>query len=247
MAISFAGTGSWEVTDTTLTWAAISVWVKPHLVVGVDGTRSMNIICLSDPGRTRYTFQLAVWQNFPLSACFFSIYFQQSAGSFFVKKGDTQLITDTWYHIMLTIPVDDSRFQILVNGNDDDLFNNIFPTWSTGWGVTVATDWIISGAVSTDTTYNAFNGQMSDVAVWNDRWNQRILYSYRGVTKLYSTPSIAYYPLQIDPGSLRFYLPMNEATDGAAVTSLRDHGPNLLTPVLTGSCTGVTNPVVAYP
>jgi surface protein len=115
-------------------------------------------------------------------------------------RSSTTISTDTWYHVAFTNSKSDGRIRIYINGNLDNSEN-----WTSGgYGLTSTTNPIGIGASvwnGIDNPSNFFDGEMSDIRLWDSERTQSAINFYKNSTLNTNSTLKLYYKLNEGSGS----------------------------------------------
>ncbi|MBL6643816.1 MAG: BspA family leucine-rich repeat surface protein, partial [Flavobacteriaceae bacterium] len=115
-------------------------------------------------------------------------------------RSSTTISTDTWYHVAFTNSKSDGRIRIYINGNLDNSEN-----WTSGgYGLTSTTNPIGIGASvwnGIDNPSNFFDGEMSDIRLWDSERTQSGINFYKNSTLNTNSTLKLYYKLNEGSGS----------------------------------------------
>lgn len=200
-------------TLNNLPFKTISAWIYPRTM----GESGLGGIATKNNGTTAWAWRAKGGDSIEL--------FGGCTGSDYTLRADSDsLVRNTWQHVLLTMDTSSiaSNQHIYVNGVETG-----YAAVGGGSGVLNDDDAIafcIGNRAALDRTFDGF---ISDVAVWDVELSLSEI-------KMLSQAKVKYFPLQVRPGNLKAYFPMDDRPDGQAPTdtgAVRDRvGANHGTP-----------------
>lgn len=156
------------------------------------------------------------------------------------------VVFNAWNHVVVTWDgsTTATNIKFYVNGVETSYGNTV-----NGVGLANNNTGLLSiGNRTTNNNDRSFDGSISDVALWSDVLTLDEI-------KILAGSKTRYVPLQVRPGSLKRYFPLDEFPDGASVTGthvVRDRSPLFVTgsgSFSTGGAvpTMIAEQVISYP
>jgi hypothetical protein len=129
-------------------------------------------------------------------------------------ESGSAMSTGTWYHVCVTF--DGSDFEIFLDGDSDYTQSDDGIIWANIDNAKI-------GCVhNSGSPKKWFNGEITDVAIWSTQLSDAEI-------ELLADSRVKRMPLQVSPGSLKAYYPLDEVADGTAgigSDSFKDYSGN---------------------